>query len=115
MRALLLRPVVTGVVLAVAAGSWIPTPSAHSGPDTTIRLDLSAPTGPLQVGTTSLHLVDDSRIDPLAPTSRVRELMVRLWYPGRREPAAGREVPDTGCRQPVHRLPACGNRRRPAL
>ncbi len=84
------RAVVVGVVLAVAAGSWIPAPAAHTGLDATTRLCLPAPTGPHRVGTTSLHLVDDSRIDLLAPTSRVRELMVRLWYPAAhsRQPAA---------------------------
>jgi predicted dienelactone hydrolase len=44
-------------------------------------LALPAPTGPFRVGTTSLHLIDNSRVDPLAPTPRARELMVRLWYP----------------------------------
>jgi hypothetical protein len=81
MRTLLWRLVVVGVVLAVAASSWIPSASAHAGPDAIPRLSLPAPTGPHRVGTTSLHLVDDSRIDPLAPTPRARELMVRLWYP----------------------------------
>jgi predicted dienelactone hydrolase len=55
------------------------------------RLRLPAPTGPYQIGTTSLHLVDQGRVDPLAPTPRLRELMVRLWYPtgaGRRRRAA---------------------------
>ena len=32
-------------------------------------------------GTADLHLVDNSRRDPLAPTTRNRELVVRLWYP----------------------------------
>jgi predicted dienelactone hydrolase len=44
-------------------------------------LRLPAPTGPHHVGTTSLHLVDRQRTDPLAPTPRPRELMVQLWYP----------------------------------
>jgi predicted dienelactone hydrolase len=84
------RLVVVGVVLAGATGTWIPAPAAHGGPDTTPRLGLPAPTGPHRVGTTSLHLVDDSRTDPLAPTPRWRELMVRLWYPAApsRQPAA---------------------------
>jgi predicted dienelactone hydrolase len=42
---------------------------------------LPAPAGPFRVGTTSLHLIDNSRVDPLAPTPRPRELMVQLWYP----------------------------------
>ena len=89
------RLVVVGVVLAVAAGTWIPAPAAHAGPDATPRLSLPAPTGPHLVGTTSLHLVDHSRTDPLAPTPRVRELMVRLWYPAAesRQPVAAYQTP----------------------
>jgi predicted dienelactone hydrolase len=59
------------------------------------RLSLPEPTGPYRVGTTSLHLVDHSRIDPLAPAPRVRELMVRLWYPtaDHLQPAAAYQTP----------------------
>ena len=41
-----------------------------------------APTGPYQVGSTTLHLVDDSKpeIFTLDPDDR-REIMVRIWYP----------------------------------
>src|SRR5262245_44431459 len=60
---------------AIVAGA-IASPS----PDMPL-LSLPAPTGGYPVGTLSLHLVDRSRIDPLAPTRRYRELMVRLWYP----------------------------------
>jgi hypothetical protein len=83
------------LVVAVAAGGWTPAPAAHAGPDATPRLSLPAPTGPHRVGTTSLHLVDDSRTDQLAPTPRVRELMVRLWYPAAqsRQPAAAYLTP----------------------
>jgi hypothetical protein len=111
MRTLLWRLVVVGVVLAVAASSWIPSASAHAGPDAIPRLSLPAPTGPHRVGTTSLHLVDDSRIDPLAPTPRARELMVRLWYPAAahsQQRAAAYNTPG----QRVHGLPACRDRRR---
>jgi predicted dienelactone hydrolase len=89
------RLVVAGVVLAVATGTWIAAPAAQAGPDATPRLSLPAPTGPHRVGTTSLHLVDDSRTDPLAPTPRVRELMVRLWYPAApsQQPAAAYLTP----------------------
>ncbi|KAJ0107125.1 hypothetical protein J7T55_014655 [Diaporthe amygdali] len=37
--------------------------------------------GPFPVGTVSLELVDDSRIDPLAPSPQNRELMISLFYP----------------------------------
>lgn len=40
---------------------------------------LPAPTGDLAVGTTTLHLVDDTREDPWLGGDR--ELMVTLWYP----------------------------------
>jgi len=43
---------------------------------------LDQPDGPFYVGTTTLHLVDASRIDPYAPQpDSARELMVQLWYP----------------------------------
>lgn len=91
-----------GAALA-AAGTWLAAPASNATPlthgsapvgiagqATAPRLSLPAPTGPHRVGTTSLHLVDNSRTDPLAPTPRKRELMVRLWYPAAksRQPAA---------------------------
>lgn len=42
---------------------------------------LPPPTGSAPVGTTTLHLVDRARRDPLAPGKRPRQLMVQLWYP----------------------------------
>lgn len=42
---------------------------------------LPRPTGPHAVGTTALHLTDDSRPDPWASGVNARELMVSLWYP----------------------------------
>jgi predicted dienelactone hydrolase len=71
-------PVLVGLVLA--AGLTVPAPSAAAA----VRLDLPEPSGRHRVGTTSLHLVDGARTDPLAPTARARELMVRLWYPATR-------------------------------
>ncbi|WP_285748011.1 hypothetical protein [Lentzea sp. NBRC 105346] len=76
------RLAILGAVLATALTA---TP-AHAA----TALELPAPTGTQGVGTTSLHLVDTTRKDPLAPTVRDRELMVRLWYPAqRRGPRAG--------------------------
>jgi predicted dienelactone hydrolase len=46
-----------------------------------LRLTLPPPSGPYQVGTVSLHLVDHSRRDPWLAGTRPRELMVSLWYP----------------------------------
>jgi predicted dienelactone hydrolase len=48
------------------------------------RFFLPEPTGPYPVGTVELHLVDPDRIDPFAPSPRVRELMVQVWYPATR-------------------------------
>jgi predicted dienelactone hydrolase len=87
------RPVlVLATSLVVAAGIATPVAAAAPVVSTTAAplLGLPAPTGPYRVGTTLLHLVDHARTDPLAPTPRPRELMVRLWYPAARggQPAA---------------------------
>ena len=42
--------------------------------------ELPALQGPLRIGTTTIHLVDRSRRDPVH-NDRPRELMVQLWYP----------------------------------
>ncbi len=44
---------------------------------------LPAPTGPYKVGTTILHMVDESRLEDAAPAppGAKRELMVQIWYP----------------------------------
>jgi len=46
-----------------------------------LRLTLRPPSGPHQIGTVSLHLVDHSRRDPWLAGNRPRELMVSIWYP----------------------------------
>jgi dienelactone hydrolase len=53
-----------------------PTPRAAPGP----QLTLPPPTGSHRLGTTSLHLIDQSRPDPWVPSQR-RGLMIQLWYP----------------------------------
>ena len=45
-----------------------------------VRFRLPAPTGRRALGTTAVHLVDQSRPDPTMPSGR-RELMISLWYP----------------------------------
>jgi dienelactone hydrolase len=72
---------------ALAAGAAVPLGAtgsawAASGP---ARLTLPRPTGPHQVGTVSLHLVDRSRPDPGAGRRQYRELMVSVWYPAARD------------------------------
>ncbi len=43
---------------------------------------LPEPSGTFAIGTTYLHLRDDTRPEPITPdTTDVRELMVRVWYP----------------------------------
>jgi predicted dienelactone hydrolase len=101
------RYVVAGTALATAAGILLTAPASVAAPPTVRsspeaaagpaapRLSLPAPTGPHRVGTTSLHLVDGARSDPLAPTPRRRELMLRLWYPAATstQPAAAYQTP----------------------
>ena len=83
---------VLGLVLTVAM-----LPLAAPAMADPLRLTLPAPTGRLPVGTISLHLIDTARIDELAPTPRLRELMVRLWYP-----AARSHLPFAGYLSPAH-------------
>jgi dienelactone hydrolase len=46
-----------------------------------LNLTLPKPIGPSLVGTTSLELLDTSRLDPLAPDVRYRDLMLSIFYP----------------------------------
>ncbi|MFC4120025.1 alpha/beta hydrolase family protein [Nonomuraea zeae] len=87
-----------GLTALAAVGTLAGAPGhavANTTPVSPPRLSLPAPTGRYRVGTTAMHLVDRSRTDPLAPSSRPRELMVRLWYPAAagRRPAAGYLTP----------------------
>lgn len=68
--------VATAVALAVAVTPAI----AQAEPGGTEPMALPAPTGPLSVGSKTLHLKDSTRADPWVPTER-RELMVSLFYP----------------------------------
>lgn len=45
------------------------------------ELSLPEPSGVYEVGTRSLHLVDENRADPWKPKIGPRELMTSLWYP----------------------------------
>lgn len=62
----------TGVAAAAAPAARPP-----------VTPQLPEPTGPYQVGTTSLHLVDRSRHDPLVPSRPYRDLMASVFYPAR--------------------------------
>jgi predicted dienelactone hydrolase len=65
------------VALMVVAPALVPVPR------------LPEPSGPFEVGTISLHLIDDNRTEIYGPDpGGPRELMVQLWYPARPEPSA---------------------------
>ncbi|WP_249997496.1 acetylhydrolase [Actinoplanes sp. M2I2] len=66
-------------VVAAPAGRAVAAPAAVAP----ARLRLPAPTGPYQVGSVPLHLLDPSRPDPFTGTEHRRELMVGVWYPAR--------------------------------
>ncbi|HEY3688801.1 MAG TPA: hydrolase [Pseudonocardiaceae bacterium] len=68
------------VLLALVLDLTVPVAGSLDGP---IELRLPAPSGPLPVGTTTLHLVERSRADPWVPSARPRELMITLFYPAR--------------------------------
>ncbi|MEW9549229.1 alpha/beta hydrolase family protein [Nonomuraea sp. NPDC050783] len=70
------------VLAASACSAPVPPRSAAAPPATpTGPAVLPAPTGGRPVGTTVLHLTDESRPDPWNPDVDARELKVTLWYP----------------------------------
>lgn len=77
---------VLGGAAALAAGvmgaTWAGTAHADARTDR-VQLTLPKPTGPHEIGTVSLHLVDRGRQDPWFSTPHSRELMVSVWYPAR--------------------------------
>ncbi|MEV8440546.1 alpha/beta hydrolase [Actinosynnema sp. NPDC051121] len=78
-----MRGLTSLVVLTLALSTTSAPASAADSGETTPHLP--APTGRHAVGTTSLHLVDTSRLDPWVPTTS-RELMVSLFYPAASAP-----------------------------
>lgn len=69
---------------AVALGLAATGCTAPSAPHARrLSLTLRPPSGPYQIGTVSLHLVDHSRPDPWLHADRPRELMISAWYPAR--------------------------------
>jgi hypothetical protein len=73
-----LIPLALTAAMATTVGATGPA-VASTAP---IQLTLPAPTGPDQIGTVSLHLVQAGRPDPWVP-GRTRELMISLTYPAR--------------------------------
>ena len=59
-------------------------------------LSLPPPSGSLTIGSLSLHLIDRSRWDPLAPVRTRRSLMVTLWYPALKTAASSAAYLDRG-------------------
>lgn len=74
---------VAGLTAAAPAAAPAQAQPPAPAPPVPVHLTLPAPTGPHPVGTTSLHLLDRSRPDPVAGPGRYRELMISLWYPAR--------------------------------
>jgi len=82
MRQILAVAVGLAVFAAPACPAPAPPRSATSPPATpTGPAVLPAPTGDHPVGTTILHLTDESRPDPWNLDVDARELKVTLWYP----------------------------------
>ena len=73
------------VFLTAVSIGWFQTAVAlaQSGTPARVQLTIPAPTGRFDVGTFSLHLVDQGRQDPFWSIPHPRELMVTLWYPSR--------------------------------
>jgi hypothetical protein len=68
--------VALGVAMSVAGA--VPVQAGELG---SVRVSLPPPSGPHEIGTVSLRLVDRSRPDPWVPSQPYRELMVSAWYP----------------------------------
>ncbi|MEU3371185.1 hydrolase [Streptomyces sp. NPDC006660] len=74
----------SAVALTAAACLGCVAPAVGGAPSSArARVTLPAPTGPYPVGTTALHLTDDSRPDPWVGSRPHRELMVSVRYPAR--------------------------------
>jgi predicted dienelactone hydrolase len=68
-------------------GALAVTPRAQAqGIEPPAGATLPALPGPFDVATLTRELVDESRLDPLAPTEQPRSLVVQLWYPAQVQP-----------------------------
>jgi hypothetical protein len=81
-RRLLTTGLATGLALTVpGVARAVPYDPENDDPDFhPVKFRLPAPSGRKALGTTAIHLVDQSRPDPAMPSGR-RELMISLWYP----------------------------------
>ncbi|MDA2809506.1 hypothetical protein O4J56_02540 [Nocardiopsis sp. RSe5-2] len=75
--------VAAGAVVAFTALPAAASPAEPPAPES-VTFDLPDPTGPYDVGTAELRLVDEDRTTPW--TDDVRELAVSVWYPARHGP-----------------------------
>ncbi|MFJ9641578.1 alpha/beta hydrolase family protein [Streptomyces sp. NPDC101206] len=66
--------------LAAPPAATTPAPPVPPAAQSTGKLELPRPTGPLAVGRDTVHLVDPARKDPWVPTAD-RELLLSLYYP----------------------------------
>src|SRR5262245_19333985 len=65
------------------------TAQETSQPNSGIKVELPAPTGPLAVGRIAYHWTDSSRGEPFSTTpGAYREVMVYIWYPANAQPNA---------------------------
>lgn len=80
--------IAAATVLTPVAHSQAPVPAAGAPP----RFELPRPTGPFTVGTTTIRLVDEARIDSLADRPEPRQVVVHAWYPAVNG-ASGRPAP----------------------
>lgn len=64
--------------------------------DTAATLSLPSPSRPTAIGSLALHLTDNARWDPFAPTRVHRSLMVTLWYPAQASTAPAAAYLDDG-------------------
>lgn len=70
------------MVALTAGGATATADEVRTSTSSEVAIALPRPTGPYLTGTALVHL-RDSRIDPLDPRGRHRELMAQLWYPAR--------------------------------
>jgi hypothetical protein len=63
------------------------TDFAHGQANNSTPAMLPSPTGSFAIGRVTLDWTDSSRVEPLAPDHRNRELMLDIWYPA--EPQSG--------------------------
>ncbi|WP_017624000.1 alpha/beta hydrolase family protein [Nocardiopsis chromatogenes] len=86
----ILKPRYAGAVAAGAVAALTALPAAavaapsEPPPPEPVTFGLPDPTGPHDVGTVELRLVDEDRTTPW--TDDVRELAVSLWYPAKHRP-----------------------------